>query len=203
MLKMRLKFEGYLKNFVVMKKSIAILVMVLLALPAFSQELDKKEQKKLEKELRKEQKAEAAAQQAAIVDAMVQYQKFVLEANTLRDKRGNMLQVNSNINFIAADSLTGVIQVGSNTYIGANGVGGVTVEGTITKYEYIRNERSGSYTVSYYLQTPLGSYDVRMTAFQDGRADADVSSTTWGGRLRYSGNLVPPGISRVYKGMSL
>ncbi len=186
-----------------MRKSIAILVMVLLALPAFSQEMSRREQKKLEKELKKEQQAEAAAQQSAIVDAMVQYQKFVLEANTLRDKRGNMLHVSSNINFIAADSLTGVIQVGSNTYIGANGVGGVTVEGTISKYQYTRNERSGSYTVSYYLQSPLGSYDVRMTAFRDGRADADVSSTTWGGRLRYSGQLVPPGISRVYKGMSL
>jgi len=186
-----------------MKKVITLLVMVLLALPAFSQELSPKEQRQLEKELRKVQKAEAAEQQAAMVDAMVQYQRFVLEANTLRDRYGNMLHVSSNINFVAADSLTGVIQVGSNTYIGANGVGGVTIEGNISKYEYTRNEKSGSYTVTYYVQSPVGSFDVRLTAYADGRADADVSSTTWGGRLRYSGFLVPPGLSRVYKGMSL
>lgn len=193
----------YQNNYVKMKKSISIIIVMLMALPLFSQELSRKEQRQLERELKKEQKAEAAAQQAAFVDAMVQYQRFVLEANTLRDKYGNMVHVSSNINFIAADSLSGVIQVGSNSYIGANGVGGVTVEGSISNYEYTRNERSGTYTISYFLQTPLGSYDVRMTAFSDGRADADISSTTWGGRLRYSGYLVPPGISRVYKGMSL
>ncbi|MEA3461676.1 MAG: DUF4251 domain-containing protein, partial [Bacteroidota bacterium] len=163
----------------------------------------KKEQKQLEKELKKEQKAEEAAQMATVVDAMVQYQRFVLEAHTLRDKRGTSLQVASNINFIAADSLTGVIQVGSNTYIGRNGVGGVTVDGSIADYKYTRHEKSGSYNISYYLRTPVGSYDVRITVYPDGRADADVRSTTWGDRLRYAGNLVPPGISRVFKGTSL
>ena len=186
-----------------MKRLLLILFVLLLALPVFTQELSKKEQKQLEKELRKEQQAEEAAKMATVVDAMVQYQRFVLEANTLRDKRGNSLQVSSNINFIAADSLTGVIQVGSNTYIGRNGVGGVTVDGSITEYKYTRHEKSGSYNISYYLRTPVGSYDVTITAYSDGRASADVRSTTWGDRLRYSGNLVPPGISRVFKGSSL
>jgi len=185
-----------------MKRVIIIVFAALLALPAFTQELSKKEQKQLEKELRKEQKAEEAAQQAVVVDAMVQYHKFVLEANTLRDKRGNSIQVSSNINFIASDSITGVVQVGSNTYIGSNGVGGVTVQGNITEYKYTVNEKSGSYNVSYYLRTPQGSYDIRITAYPDGRADANVSSTTWGDKLTYSGYLVPPGISRVYKGIA-
>jgi len=186
-----------------MKRVIIIVFAALLTLPAFTQELSKKEQKKLEKELKKEQKAEEAAQQAAVVNAMVLYQRFVLEANTLKDKRGNSLQVSSNINFIAADSLTGVIQVGSNTYIGRNGVGGVTVEGSISNYKFTQHEKSGSYNISYFLRTPVGSYDVRITVFPDGRADADVSSSTWGDKLRYSGYLVPPAMSKVYKGTSL
>ena len=186
-----------------MKRVITIVLVALLTLPAFSQELSRKEQKKLEKELKKEQKAEELAQRAEVVNAMILYRQFVLEANMLRDKRGNSLNVSSNINFIAADSLTGVIQVGSNTYIGRNGVGGVTVEGSIADYKYTRHEKSGSYSVSYYLRTPVGSYDVRLTAFPDGRADATVSSTTWGDQLRYSGYLVPPGISRVFKGSAL
>jgi len=186
-----------------MKRIIVVLLAMLFAFPAFSQELSRKEQKKLEKELKKEQQAEEAAKMATVVDAMVLYQRFVLEAHTLRDKRGNSLQVASNINFIAADSLTGVIQVGSNTYIGRNGVGGVTVDGSITEYKYTRHKKSGSYNISYYLRTPVGSYDVTITAYPDGRANADVRSTTWGDRLRYSGNLVPPGISRVFKGSSL
>lgn len=185
-----------------MKRFTVLMLAVLVALPAFTQELSKKEQKQLEKELKQEQKAEAASRQAEVVRAMVEYHKFVLEVNTLKDKRGNSLQVSSNINFIASDSITGVIQVGSNTYIGRNGVGGVTVEGSIAEYKYAIH-KNGTYYVTYYLRTPLGSYDVRITAYSDGRADADVSSTTWGDQLRYSGYLVPIGISRVFKGSSL
>jgi hypothetical protein len=186
-----------------MKRIIITVFAVLLTLPAFTQELSKKEQKKLEKELKNEQKAEEAAQKAEIVDVMVHYHRFVLEANTLKDKRGNSVNVSSNLNFIASDSISGVIQVGSNTYIGSNGVGGVTVEGSIADYKYTVHEKSGSYNVSYYLRTPVGSYDVRLTIYPDGRADADVSSTTWGDKLRYSGYVVPPALSRVYKGSSL
>jgi hypothetical protein len=186
-----------------MKRYITIFLVTLLTLPAFAQELSKKEQKRLEKELRKEQKAEELARNAEVVGAMVLYQQFVLEANMLKDKRGNSINVSSNLNFVAADSLSGAIQVGSNTYIGRNGVGGTTVEGSIANYAYTFHEKSGSYTVTYYLRTPVGSYDVRLTAYPDGRANADVSSTTWGGKLRYSGFLVPPGLSRVYKGSSL
>ena len=183
-----------------MKRVITIVLVTLLALPAFSQELSKKEQKQLERQLKKEQQAAEAANKAEIVSAMVEYQQFVLEAYSLKDKRGNLINVSSNINFVAVDSLQGVIQVGSNTYIGYNGVGGVTFEGDISNYKYIPHERSGSYTISYYLRTPVGSFDVRMTAYSDGRATADVSSTTLGGRLTYNGYLVPPGVSRVYKG---
>jgi len=179
------------------------LMGIILAFPGFTQELSKKEQRQLEKELKQEQKAAEAAQQAEMVTAMVEYQRFVLEANTLRDKRGNSLPVVSNLNFISADSLTGVIQVGSNTYVGRNGVGGITVDGTIYDYKYTRHERSGSYNITYYLRTPVGSYDVQISARPDGWAEATVRSTTWGDQLRYSGYLVPLGISRVYKGMSL
>lgn len=186
-----------------MKRFTGIMLALMLAVPAFTQELSKKEQKQLEKELKKEQKAEETARQAEVVRAMVEYHKFVLEVNTLKDRRGNSLQVSSNINFIASDSITGVIQVGSNTYIGRNGVGGVTVEGSITEYKYTTHKNGGSYYITYYLRTPVGSYDVRITAYSDGRADADVSSTTWGDKLHYSGYLVPIGISRVFKGMSL
>lgn len=186
-----------------MKKAIIFVIAVLVTVPAFTQELSKKEQRKLEKELKKEQQAAEVAQQAELVTAMVQYQRFVLEANTLRDKRGNSVPVVSNINFISADSLTGVIQVGSHTYIGRNGVGGITVDGSISSYEYTLHERSGSYNISYILRTPVGSYDVQISARPDGRADATVRSTTWGDQLRYSGYLVPLGLSRVYKGMSL
>jgi hypothetical protein len=183
-------------------KSILILTAALmLTMPAAAQELSKKEQRKLNKELKKEQKAKEAEAKAAVVQLMVEQQRFVLEADRLRDKRGSTVNVPSTLNFIAVDSLDGVLQIGSNAYVGLNGVGGITLEGSVTGYEFKLNERNGSYNVKYFLRSPSGSYDVQMVVFGDGRADATVSST-WPGKLNYSGFLVPPGASRVWKGTS-
>jgi hypothetical protein len=186
-----------------MKRIFIFVIAAMVSMPAFTQELSKKEQRKLQKELKKEQQAAEAAQKAEVVTAMVEFQRFVLEADMLRDKRGNSVPVVSTINFISADSLSGVIQVGSNAYIGRNGVGGITVEGSISEYKFSRHERSGSYNISYILRTPVGTYDVQISARTDGRADATVRSTTWGNQLNYTGYLVPLGLSRVFKGMSL
>ena len=186
-----------------MKRVITIVLVALLALPAFTQELSKSEQRKLQKQLKKEQQAEELAKSAVVVDAMVTYKKFVLEANSLRDKQGQSIQVTSALNFVAADSTTGVLQIGDDAGIGPNGVGGVTVEGNISDYKFTKNEKNGVYSVSYYLQTPNGTFDVRLTAFPEGRAEAIISNATWGGRIVFSGYLIPPGISRVYKGNAM
>lgn len=186
-----------------MKKILLTMVAILLIFPAISQgqELSKKEQRKLQKELKKEQQAEEAAKKAALVDLMVEYRQFVLEADQLRDKRGNTVNVPSMINFIALDSIHGVIQIGSNQYVGMNGVGGITVEGPISNYKSTRNEKSGVYNISYMLRSTTGSYDVRLSISPNGRADASVSSN-WPGRVNYIGYIVPPATSRVYKGVS-
>lgn len=187
-----------------MKKILVIGLALAMALTAYSQEqeLSRKERRKLEKEIKKEQQAKEAAMKAQVVGLMVEYQRFVLEADRLRDKRGNQVNVNSNLNFVACDSLTAVIQIGQNSYVGRNGVGGITVEGSVGNYEFSFNEKNSVYTVRFNIRATTGNYDVSMTCFPDGRADALVSSS-WPGKLNYSGFLVPPVQSRVYKGTSL
>lgn len=187
------------KKYQVMKPIFIILAMYLLVSPAAAQELSKKEQRQLNKELKREQKAKEAAAKAVVTKFLVEGQRFVLEADRLRDRRGNTVNVPATLNFIAVDSLNGVLQIGSNSYVGLNGVGGITVEGSVSNYSYKLNERSGSYTITYYLRTPSGTYDVQMVVFGEGRADATISST-WPGKLNYSGFLVAPGASRVWKG---
>ena len=186
-----------------MKRVISVVIVALLILPAFTQELSKSEQRKLQKQLKKEQQAEELAKSAEVVTAMVTFHRFVLEANSLRNKQGESIQVTSALNFVASDSITGVLQIGDDAGIGPNGVGGVTVQGEISDYKYSLHEKSGSYNISYILRTPVGTYDVRMTAFPDSRADATISNATWGGRITFSGYLIPPGLSRVYKGTAL
>lgn len=186
-----------------MKKLLIFCLALTMAIPAFSQEpeLSKKEQKALQKQLKKEQQADEAKKKMLLTALMVEQQQFVLEADQLRDKRGTTINVSSMINFIACDSVNGVIQIGSNSYVGMNGVGGITIEGPIANYEYELNEKNGTYSVSYNIRSSTGNYDVRMSIFGEGRADATVSSN-WPGRVSYSGYLVRPVTSKVYKGMS-
>jgi len=184
-----------------MKKYIFLVLAVLFSLNAYSQgpELSRKEQKKLQKELKKEQQAEESAKKAAIVGLMVEHQAFVLEADRLRDKMGVTINVSSMINFLAVDSISGVIQIGSNAYVGMNGVGGITVEGRVTNYKYTFNEKSASYNITYNINSSSGTYDITLSVFSDGRADATVRSN-WPGQLNYSGYVVPPSRSKVFKG---
>lgn len=154
------------------------------------------------KELKKEQEAEEQTRKSEIVSWMVRNQQFVLEADRLRDKYGNTSMVSSLINFLASDSTVGVIQIGSDRYVGMNGVGGITVDGRISQYKFSRNERNDTYNVRYHLGTPSGNYDVNMVVFPDGRAQASVTSN-WPGQLNYMGYLVPPAASRVFKGSTL
>ena len=183
------------------KTAIIILASLFLLNPLFSQNLSKKELRQMEKEMKKEVEEEEAARTAGLVSIMIKQGRFVLEADRLRDSRGNMTQVSSMINFVVADSIQGVIQVGSNQYVGLNGVGGITVEGPISDYQIRYKEKTKSYFVSYHLLTSSGTYDVQINVSADGRANATISSS-WPGRLTYEGYLAPPGISRVYKGNS-
>lgn len=186
-----------------MKRTLGILLVILITLPAAAQEMSKKERRKMEKQLKKEQRAKELEESAMLVEAMVTQQLFVLEADQLRDKRGNVINVSSMINFVAIDSTESVVQIGSHQYIGRNGVGGVTIEGTVNGYEFNQNEKNKYWTVYYNIRSVVGSYDVRMTAYPDGRADATVTSSGWGSRVSYTGRLVPPGASSVFQGTSL
>ncbi len=184
-----------------MKKLILISLALMMVIPAISQEMSPKEQRRLQKEMKKEQQAADAAQKNALVKLMLEHGKFVLEANRLKDSRGTQVNVSSMINFLASDSTHAVIQIGSNSYVGMNGVGGITAEGSLSSYKAEYREKSGTWTVTYYVRTNSGTYDVRMNVYGAGRAEATVSSN-WPGRITYSGYLYPPGVSKVYKGTS-
>lgn len=177
--------------------------MLFTTLAAWSQDvtMDSKTQKEMLRQQKKAARAEEKAQKALIVEMMVRHATFVLEADMLYNKYGNGTPVSSNINFVASDSLSGILQVGSGLYLGSNGVGGVTVEGRIIAYEYTYNAKRGYYNITYSLATATGTYDIVMSVSADGRADATIRSN-WPGSLRYSGKLVLPGQSKVYKGYS-
>jgi hypothetical protein len=187
-----------------MRSFATILLIFVFTLGAFAQNdqpLSKRELKKLQKE---QKKAEAAAQMEAqliLTTALVEGQRFVLEADFLSDQKGSRIPVQSTINFIAVDSNRSTLQFGSANMVGVNGVGGATLEGNIGNYQYATvGKQKNNFNVTFNVMTSLGTFDFSLMIGPDGRADATVRGN-WGGQLNYHGKLIPVEVSRVYKGM--
>ncbi|HEC43383.1 MAG TPA: DUF4251 domain-containing protein [Bacteroides sp.] len=165
--------------------------------------LSKSELKMLQKEQKKAEQAALEEEMKGLVDAMITYQQFVLEADYLSDKYGTRIPVQSTINFIIADSLEGVLQFGSAMTNGYNGVGGSTINGRINNYKYQTiGKKKDSYSVSFSFNSSLGTYDITILVTSNGNADATVRGN-WSGSLSYHGRLVPISLSRIYKGSAI
>ena len=187
-----------------MKTILTLLISFVLVLGAYSQEevqqLSKKELKKLQKEQKKADQVAEEERMAEVTYFMVHQQQFVLEADYLSDKYGQRAPVTPTINFVLVDSLVGTVQFGSAEQIGYNGVGGLTVDGRITKYEYqFVGKKEDSYSIRMILMASIGTYDITLMVNSQGFADATIRGN-WSGQLNYHGKLVPLTLSRVYKG---
>ncbi|MBW2217689.1 MAG: DUF4251 domain-containing protein, partial [Deltaproteobacteria bacterium] len=177
---------------------LTIVLMLGIAFPVFSQsgkasKEDRKEQKEYEKEKRKEETEKEKAMKAELTKMMVNYQRFVLEADQLSDKYGQRVQVSPNINFIMIDSLEGTIQLGSAFNLGYNGVGGTTVDGRITKYIVNKTGRKkDAYSIQLIFMSAIGTYDISLLVGSEGHASATIRGN-WSGQLSYHGQLIPLG----------
>lgn len=163
--------------------------------------LSDKELKQMAREAKKEEKARMLAETAVHTQILLESRRFVLEANYLSNHRGTRIPVTPSLNFVMVDSVFGVIQIGNTQGLGYNGVGGITAEGEIRKYELTPLKNNRGYTLSMMLSTSIGAYDILISVSADGYASATLSGN-WGGHLTWDGIVVPLGASKVYKGMS-
>lgn len=178
-----------------------LLIGIFSASESFAQEekLSRKEKKEQAKKVR----AEEQRVLSLLIDSAITAQQFVLEADMLSDKRGNSVNVSSNINFVAIEGEGAFIQIGNNHTMGNNGVGGVSVEAKITKYEVKKNKKNGSLYITIYCSSSIGSFDIRIDCNNTGEhANATVAGN-WGGKVNYKGRLVSLRQSRVYKGRAI
>jgi len=189
-----------------MKTLMTILFSIVFVIGAYAQDVDKlskSELKKLKKEQRKAEQAAEMDRIAELTKYMVTQQQFVLEADYLSDKYGNRVNVSPTINFVMVDSAVATVQFGSAFEAGYNGVGGATLEGRLTKYEYKTiGKKEDAYNVSMNFLSSVGNYDITIMINPGGYADARISGN-WSGKLQYHGKLVPLTLSRVYKGRPL
>lgn len=129
---------------------------------------------------------------------------FVLEADQVTFKNGNTVFVNSNTTFIYVKGNRAVVQISpSNFAAGPNGVGGVTVDGTVTGMEKMVDKK-GRVTLSFNIMG-IGinaQVEVYLTPGTD-QATATIypnfnSNTVW-----MSGTVVPYENSDIFEGSSL
>lgn len=165
------------------------------------QPAEQKESKNLSKEQKKEEKRKKEEWMKEVTKTMIEQQRFVLEANYIAGKSGVPIPVNPSINFIIVDSTNVTMQLASSTGVGWNGLGGVTVSGSVSNYQVTRVEKKKyiAYNLIIIVFTNIGTFDIHMSVTDNGSADATIRGTT-SGQVSYTGTLYPPEVSRVFKG---
>lgn len=158
--------------------------------------------------LRAQRKAMAEAEDKALHIAAVQALKdkqFVLEADQLIFKRGEVAYVNSNTNFVCVDGEKGSVQVAfvNSPFAGPNGIGGITVDGQISGVK-MKEGKKGSVTYSFNVQGTGISAQVFLTLNRgSNQATVSISPNFNSQTLTLHGELVPMEQSTVFKARSL
>ena len=136
--------------------------------------------------------------------AALRNQDFVLEADNVQFRTGAPIFVNSTTNFISVKGNRAVVQISPSEFAsGPNGVGGVTVEGTITDQQ-IKTDSKGRTTLSMSVNGIGINAQVEIYMFPGtNKASATVypnfnSNTVW-----IQGEIVPYENSNVFEGSSL
>jgi hypothetical protein len=137
-----------------------------------------------------------------IMDSLLTSHSFVLKADFLENQYGERIIVLPLLNFIRVDSTRAVLQTGSVSNLGYNGVGGVTAEGNINDWKLIRDSKNLSFQLQFSILTSTGYYDVIMRIGADNYVQATISGITRG-NMTYDGHLEKIEGSRIYKGQNL
>jgi hypothetical protein len=166
LIKCGIYIEGYKERdikLIIMKKLIVVLIVPFLISSVYAQKdttakLSREEMRRI----KKEQKMLELEKQFNATAAILESKQYVLEADFLNDRRGNMINVLSNLNFVMVDTTYCAVQIGKASGMGANGVGGVTAEGKIIKYNFSKDEKNKTFSLQMSIITNIGIYDIDM-----------------------------------------
>lgn len=150
-------------------------------------------------------KAEAAQQlkdfQAAV--ECIKSGSFVIEADQLLFPRGLSKFVSGLTNFISMNDGNAVIQIATSYYNpGPNGLGGITVEGTVSDITMSTDKR-GSVFYNFMVQGMMVSATVNIQLLGDGnRATVTIYPNFNNNNLTMTGTVVPYNQSNVFQGQT-
>ena len=193
-----------------MKKFIALAAVVLVSMATttmYAQEsrAEKRADRKAQRDAERARlKAEEQAQDAiSYAMAALKAHQFVMEADQVMFRNGQTAFVNSNTNFVLVNQGRGTVQVAFNTvYPGPNGIGGVTVDGTVSDIQMTTDKR-GNVNCNFSIQGIGISAQIFLTLTDGGNnATVTISPNFNSNTMTLSGNLVPLEQSNIFKGRS-
>ena len=126
---------------------------------------------------------------------------FTLEADKVVFKYGQIAYVNSNTNFVSVNKDNAVVQVAFNVpFAGPNGIGGVTVQGSMSGYK-IQTAKKGTTLVTMNVIGAGISAQIWITMYQ-GTHDASVEilPNFSSNRLTLNGVILPLHKSTIFQG---
>ncbi len=160
---------------------------------------DAKTLKAIQKKLEAQQDSIDHANAVKALDSL----GFVLEADKIVFKYGDMAYVQSNTNFISLSDDEAVVQVAPYNAGGPNGVGGITLDGRASNIK-MQSDKKGTITYSFNVQGAAISAVVTITMPKGTNVvTAVVEPTFSSNRITLSGKIVPKGSSKVFKGTSI
>jgi len=134
----------------------------------------------------------------------IQDRDFVLEADRVEFKRGTPVYVTANTNFVALKGNRATVQLALNIPVsGPNGIGGITVEGSVGQVE-MKTEKKGDVLISMMVQGVGISAKVDFRLIKGtNQCTATVTPNFNSNRISFRGKLYPTEESRVFKGRTL
>lgn len=162
------------------------------------------EGRKLTKKERKAMEARMDSLMHATAEKAVDDTAFVLEADRVTFKRGYTAHVTPTTNFIAVCGGEAAVQVAFNVpWPGFNGLGGITVEGDISKYKKTKDKKGNVY-IEMSVNGRAISARLFVTLWKEGnKASVTVQQNFHSGKITLEGTIVPVEASSVYKATPL
>lgn len=191
-----------------MKKFVTLIMLFFLGVSAtmYAQQSNSENRRAERKAQRSAEKARIKQEEErAYADAVqaIKSKEFVVEADRVTFKRGRSAFVTSNTNFILLNGDRASVQVAFNgAFAGPNGIGGVTVDGTVGKVE-TNIDKKGNVTCNFSVSGVGISAQVSVRLTRGGNnVTATVSPNFHSNRLTLDGKLIPLSESNVFKGRS-
>lgn len=185
-------------------KSLTIMMTLFLLMLAGGATAQEDESRKLTRKEKKALQERIDSLQFAEAEQALNERAFTLEADRVVFKYGQMAYVTSNTNFVSVCDDQAVVQVAFNIPIsGLNGLGGVTVEGTFSKYD-LKKDKKGNISLSMNVVGVGISARVEITLFEgSNEATVNIMPDFHSNRLTLKGIILPLDKSNVFKGRSL